>query len=338
MQTNNTFAEENEISSKANGGTEITKRTIAQFVDQELVKEFQIIPSRIRDIDSSKIRIYWQHDLPEDPEVSHLANEESRNRFHKFVFSSNWQMQEFVTKLKMPYDEKMIVIETPIVPFENVQKDFSDKINLVYFSTPHRGLNLLVPVFEELSKQNPKLHLHVFSSFKLYGWDDPKEFQVLFNRIDKHPNMTYHGAVDQEVMRNFLEKEAHVLAYPCTWKETSCRVLMEAMSAGLMCVHPNLSALPDTSGGLTTMYQFYDNPQRHMQIFFNHLKHVTDVVHTSEAQNYLKFTKMYADMRFEIMKVSTMWNNLMRDMIAAFPTVESRAIQTPSQFFHYKVI
>ena len=118
--------EENEISKNANGGTEITKRTLAKFVSPELLKEFQIIPSRVREIDGNKIRIYWQHDLSEDPEVNHLRDENSRNRFHNFVFSSNWQLNDFVTKLNFPQTEKVRVIETPIETLPLQQKNFSN--------------------------------------------------------------------------------------------------------------------------------------------------------------------------------------------------------------------
>lgn len=329
------FAEENEISEKSQGGTEITKRSIAQFVDQETVKEFQIIPSRLRKLEEDKIRIYWQHDLPEDGEVNHLATEESRARFHKFVFSSNWQQQEFVNKLKMPCDEKMAVIETPIRPIEVQPKNF-DQINLVYFSTPQRGLGLLVPVFEELAKHHKNIHLHVFSSFKIYGWDDPDVFKELFKHIDNHPQMTYHGSVDQDRLREFLSKEAHILAYPSVWKETSCRVLIESMSAELMCVHPNFGALPDTAGGMTTMYQYFEDHNKHMHTLYKHLEHAIAVVDSEGARNFLRFVKLYADTRFDLKKISDMWNILMKDLLMAYPTPESRKIAQPVKYFHYK--
>ena len=59
-----------------------------------------------------------------------------------------------------------------------------EKIRLVYTSTPQRGLEILVPVFEKLAEVHPDIHLDVFSSFKIYGWDDAdKQFEPLYNRI-----------------------------------------------------------------------------------------------------------------------------------------------------------
>ena len=325
--------EENEISAKANGGTEITKRSIAKYISPELANEFQIIASRVRDINPEKIRVYWQHDLPEDPEISHLKNENSRNRFHKFVFVSNWQLNEYHTKLNMPLNENVQVIENPIDPIAEHVKDKS-KVNLVYFSTPQRGLELLVPVFIELAKNYDNIHLDVFSSFKIYGWEEADNaYEPLYNKIKEHPQMTYHGYADQQTIRQHLQK-AHILAYPSVWKETSCRVLIESMSAGLMCVHPNLAALPDTSGNLTTMYQFNDDINKHANLFYNYLEHAINNVNKDEAQKYLRFVKAYADTRFNIGKISLQWEGMLKDLMVKYPSKESRKIQ--EELFTYK--
>jgi len=326
--------EENEISLKAKGGTEITKRSIAKFIPEELLENFQIIPSRVREIQEDKIRIYWQHDIADDPEVIHLKDASSRNRFHKFVFSSNWQLYDFSVKINFPLDEKSLVIETPIEPLPHVKKEF-DKIRLIYFSTPQRGLELLVPVFDALSKKyGDKIHLDVFSSFKIYGWDNADDrYTPIFDAIRNHPNMTYYGAVEQDVLRDHLLK-AHILAYPSIWLETSCRVLIESMSAGLMCVHPNLAALPDTSGGLTSMYQFNTDVNKHANLFYNYLDHAIQSVEAEEAQNYLKFVKAYADNRFDLRKISSQWSSLLENMAKEYPTKESRNL--PQKMFVYK--
>ena len=112
------FVEENEISAKSQGGTEITKRSIGKKIPDELAADFQIIPSRIRDLKEDKIRIYWAHDMAEDPECAHFKQEHSRDRFHKIVFSSNWQMNDWAVKLGIPLTDKLQVIETPIEPLE----------------------------------------------------------------------------------------------------------------------------------------------------------------------------------------------------------------------------
>lgn len=316
--------EENEVSLKSQGGTEITKRSIAKLIPEELSKEFQIIPSRVRDIDEDKIRVYWAHDLALDPEVSHLKEVNSRNRFHKFVFSSNWQLQDYVTHLNFPRADNVQVIETPLEPFEIHSKDFSNEIRLVYFSTPQRGLALLVPTFEALCEKYDNIHLDVFSSFKIYGWEESdKQFEPLYDAIRKHPKMTYHGFATQDVLRDHLKK-AHILAYPSIWTETSCRVLIESMSAGLLCVHPNLGALADTSGGMTSMYQYCDDHRMHVNTFYQYLDHAIQTVPKEQAQNFLRFQKAYADSRFDISKIASIWEYTLKNLLEKYPTAESR--------------
>lgn len=329
------FVEENEISEKSNGGTELTKRLVGKMIDEELASEFQIVPSRVRDIQEDKIRIYWAHDLPEDPECSWLKSEHMRNRFHKIVFVSNWQMNEFVNKLNIPYSNKFHVIENPIEPLQ-LQEKSKEEIRLIYFSTPQRGLGILVPVVEKLVEKYPNLHLDVFSSFAIYGWPDAdKQFEPLYDEIRNHPNMTYHGFTDQETLRSHLEK-AHILAYPCIWKETSCRVLIESMSAGLLCVHPNLGALSDTSGGLTSMYQFDQDVNMHANMFYTYLDQAIARVNEENVQKYLKFVKAYADTRFNLQNISFQWKTLLTDLKGQYPDVESRKLAKYEEVFSYK--
>jgi len=327
------FVEENEISVNSFGGTEITKRSIGKNIPEELAQEFQIIPSRVRDLKEDKIRVYWAHDLSQDPECSKFKDENYRNKFHKFVFSSNWQMNEYAWNINFPLDSKIQVIETPVEPIEFVEKP-KDKINLIYFSTPQRGLDILLPVFETLTQKFGNIHLDVFSSFKIYGWEEAdKQFQPLYDKINQHPNMTYHGFAKQEVLLEHLQK-AHILAYPSNWIETSCRVLIESMSAGLLCVHPNLGALSDTSGGQTFMYQYDHEKSKHAEVFYKYLHRAVETVQQEDIQRYLRFVKAYADTRFNLEKISTQWETLMNELKDKYPTVDSRKFA--EEMFVYK--
>ncbi len=329
--------EENEISIKSQGGTELTKRGIAARIPEELSKEFQVIPSRVRDLHDDKIRIYWMHDLALDPELAHLKEQASRERFHKFVFSSHWQLNQFVDTLGFPHDENSVVIETPVVPFkaEEIVKS-KDEIRLIYFSTPHRGLEILVPVFEKLCEKYDNIYLDVFSSFEIYGWKGAdKPYEALFERCKNHPKIVYHGFKPAEELRAALGK-AHIFAYPSIWMETACRCLIESMSAGLFCVHPNYGALPDTSGGLTYMYPWTPDVNLHANQFYASLEHAINSVHNDDVQNYLKLQKIYADTRFNIDKLALTWESLMRQMLDKYPTAELRAAQR-NQMFTYKI-
>lgn len=256
----------NEVNANAMGGTELMLSRLHERVDKDLLSKFQIICSRVRELDPNKVRILWLHDLPEDPESRHLADG-GWSRFHKLVFVSNWQMQRYIQAYDIPWD-RCVVMQNAIIPVEEHEKP-KDVINLAYWSTPHRGLNILVPVFEKLAEKHDNIRLHVFSSFNLYGWPQADQpFEPLFEQCRAHPKIEYHGAIPNDELREHL-KSMHILAYPSIWVETSCMVLMEAMAAGMICVHPNYGALYETAACHTAMYQWNPDLNAHAQTFYN---------------------------------------------------------------------
>jgi glycosyltransferase involved in cell wall biosynthesis len=329
--------EENEVSKNAFGGTEIAKRKLAQIIDPKLLENFQIICSRPRELEMDKIRLFWCHDLPEDPESKKFSDLSWRNSLHKMVFISDWQYQRYQLIHGVPYNQKSIVLESGIEPASEQVFDMKDneKIRITYTSTPQRGLDILVPVFEKIAETNPNIHLDVFSSFKIYGWDDyDLQFEPLYDRIRNHPQMTYHGFVPNADLKAYLNT-AHIFAYPSIWIETSCRAMLEAMSAGLVCVHPNYGALAETSGGLNIMYQG-DNTDKvaHANIFATHLASAIKFVSDNNHEPMVRFNKVFADSRYNIDRIKNVWEMMLKDLLNKYPTIESRAI--PKQQFIYR--
>lgn len=300
----------NETNQNSMGGTELLAIGLTKHIDKELLKDFQIVSSRVRDLDPSKIRIFWAHDLAEDPESHFLKDKNNQEKFHKFVFVSNWQMQNYIKLYDLPWS-KCIVIRNAITPIEKHDKpDPKEKINLIYTSTPHRGLNILVPVFEKLTQEFPgRVHLDVYSSFNLYGWGQRDEqFKPIFEKIDAHPDMTNHGSVSNDEIREALKK-AHILAYPSTWQETSCLVLIEAMSARLIPIHSNLAALYETAANWTYMYQYNEDPNAHAGTFYNMLRQAVGAY--EQAQGRLDPAKNYIDIFHSWANVTHEWNGLL---------------------------
>lgn len=327
--------EENEISKNANGGTEIAKRMLGDMIEPSLLEEFQIVCSRQRDFDWEKIRIFWCHDLPEDPESEKFKDKDFLNSFHKFVFISDWQYQRYQLVHNLPYDNKSIVLESGIKPApESCLQKENDVIRLVYTSTPQRGLEILIPVFKYLAERHENIHLDVFSSFKIYGWDEmDKQFEPLYDEIRNDPRMTYHGFVSNEELKEHLNK-SHIFAYPSTWIETSCRAMLEAMSAGLVCVHPNYGALPETSGGLNIMYQGSSDKGNHANAFVNNLNAAIEFVKSNNHISMINFNKTYVDSRYNIVRVKNMWELMMKNLLEEYSDKNSRS--KPSEMFVYK--
>ena len=138
------------VSEKAIGGTELMRNWLfdeMEKLEPGLKDKFQFISTRVRNLEPDKQRILWIHDLANDPEVQHLKDKENWNQFERIVFVSHWQQHMFKTHLGFPY-EKGVVIQNAIYPIPEHEKPKDGKINVCYFSTPHRGLELLLNAWE----------------------------------------------------------------------------------------------------------------------------------------------------------------------------------------------
>ena len=281
----------NEISKNANGGTELLCRELEKRIPADLLSNFQIIPSRVMNpLQEDKIRILWCHDLAEDPSAAHLQHD--WHMFHKIVFVSNHQMQEYIKRHHIPW-EKCVVIHNAINMIEEHEKP-KGPIKLCYTSTPQRGLHIASRVFDKLCEKHDDIEFHVFSSFAIYGWNEnDKQFEPVFEELKKNPKVSYYGSVPNEELRERL-KEFHVFAYPSIWQETSCLCLMEAMSAGLVCVHPNLGALYETAAGWTMMYQYREDQSQHASTFYSVLDHAINVARDGSAKQHLQNQRHYS--------------------------------------------
>jgi UDP-glucose:(glucosyl)LPS alpha-1,2-glucosyltransferase len=200
-------------------------------------------------------------------------------------------------------------------------------------------LELLVPVFTKMAENDPKIHLHVHSSFKIYGWEErDKPFEPIYKICREHPQITYHGFTEYQELKEKI-KGYHILAYPCIWPETACRVVIEAMSAGLACVHSNLGALPDTTGCLNYMYDGSSIPEEHYKQFYTYLVRAIQDVRGQgdEFKNHLIFNKTFIDRRFDPKLFQLRWTNMLQELVDRYPTIESRGVQQPKNEFVYKI-
>lgn len=288
-------------------------RLIKGLIDRgrgDLLSEFDFHNSRVRDFDPSRPSILLLHDLPSDPESDHLKNDRGA-RFKHLVFVSHWQMQQYQAYYGLSGDNCSVIrnaielfddselllikkgwkrvsrITAPYVgskdhphkdAFNVAGNDPDDPIRLIYHTTPHRGLEIAVPVFEALYEDmlssGIHLHLDVFSSFGVYGWNDRDiPYRELFQTCKDHPAISYHGARTNAEVREAL-KQSHIFIFPSIWPETSCLAMIEAMASGTHVVHSNLAALPETSAGLTTCYPYTVDRDEHADRLFEHVSKV----------------------------------------------------------------
>jgi hypothetical protein len=176
--------------------------------------------SKVRELDPDRKKIMWFHDLPGDPECEWINNEESVKQFDAFVFVSHWQFQLFMLYFrdKLPYN-KCYVIPNGIIPIEEHEKPETNKVKLIYTPTPHRGLIILKDVCEHLWKIRQDFEIDVYSSFKIYDWQDAEDhYATFFEELKNLPFVNYYGTRSNEEVREALKSIMFLHIHPFTWK------------------------------------------------------------------------------------------------------------------------
>lgn len=236
------------------GGTELMTARIDSVLSDENRKIANIVHADYREPIPGKVNIFVLHDMPHEKGAQDLLRDDNYKKFDAIVCVSHWQRQRFIEAGFHP--SHLVVMQNFIKPiwnnldvFEYVDSEsVDDPIRFIYHSTPHRGLEELAVAFAEVSRlTKQEIHLDVYSSFALYGRKDlDSRFQATFDLINSHPNMTLHGTVSNDQVRDAL-KDSHAFVYPCKWHETSCLALVEAAAAGLDCYTTDSAALLETA-------------------------------------------------------------------------------------------
>jgi len=301
---------------KAMGGTELIQKWLFDRLDPELKDYFQFIASRKRTLED-KPRLFWVHDLAQDPEVEFLKEHKNMLDFEKIIFVSHWQQYQYGVYLGVPYDHG-VVIQHAIDPIPKHEKP-DDKIVCSYISTPHRGLEILLESWK-MMKENmkseavDKAELKIFSSFKIYERPHMDEqFRHVYRKAEDMDQVHYSGSVPNDVIRDELQK-SHILAYPSTYMETACITALEAMSAKCLCVLPNLGALAETCANFAWMYNYEPNPDRHVQVHAHILSKAIDNYWADETQSLLNVQKNYFDIFYNWDLRINQWNSFLKGM------------------------
>ena len=197
------------------------------------------------------------------------------------------------------------------IDFEEKPKD---KINLVYHTTPWRGLALLLKVFKNLDLKN--VELNVCSSTIIYGkkFDSAlgKKFENIFNECKNTKNINYFGFVDNKKIIKMLKK-MHIFSHPSIWPETSCIAAIESMAAGCEVVTTNLGALTETCSSFGTFVNFDRNfdslEKKYSEVLLNSIKNFW----SNEIQNKLKLQRETINATYSWDVRSIEWNKFFNE-------------------------
>ena len=302
-------------SKNAVGGTELLAERLVKGTNKELFKNTNIIFNRPDLYEQYMVNgknIFNFHDLPNDRMYKNFFGSEMINKFSHFVFNSDYQKEEFCNKFDFK-GRNISVIKNSIIPIEMKQKKYHGKVNLIYHTTPHRGLELLSHCFPKILAENDKVYLKVFSSLKIYGWDEKdKVFEPLYKKLKDMKNVEYSPNVSNDEIRAELIN-SHIFAYPNIWPESSCLAAIEAMSAKNLLVLPNLAALKETGSKSKFLYDFTNNASEHIKIFHEQLSLAIQYVQkqSEDYKSHLNDLKMYADKNHNLNEYLRKWQHIL---------------------------
>ena len=239
------------------GGSENQLRFLLKYLSDENFKDINLILNNTSHdlIEKDKINVLWMHHFVNQKEAQNLGSEDYIKKIDWIIFNSNWNFEKYVYQFKIP-ENKSLVIRNAIEKIDFQEKP-KDKINLIYHTTPWRGLENLIKIFKKLSLEN--VELNVCSSTIIYG----KKFnsgigniyEKLFEECKKTQNINYYGYLENNKIIDLL-KQTHIFTYPSIWPETSCISAIEAMAAGCEVLTTNLGALYETCSPFSNFVGF----------------------------------------------------------------------------------
>ena len=300
------------INNECLGGSENQLRLLLKYLPDESFKDINLILNNTNNdlIEKDKINILWMQHFVNQEEVKNLESKDYVNKLDHIVFNSNWNFEKFQYQFKIP-ESKSIVIKNAI---ENItpSKKPTDKINLIYHTTPWRGLVHLLKIFKNLNLQN--VELNICSSTIIYGkkFDSilGKQYENIFRECKNTKNVNYLGFVENNKIINLL-KSMHIYAFPSVWPETSCISAIEAMAAGCEIVSSNLGALYETCAPFGTFVTFDRNFENFEKKYQKVLGRSIENFWSEENQKKIKLQQ-------EVINLTYSWSTRSKEWLSFF--------------------
>lgn len=285
-------------------------RHVPEGLREKVHVSVQVPQSDVRHL---KPLILWEHQSYDQPSVQALHDPAIRRVIDHYVFVSEWQRAQYLKYFGIPM-ERTAIIQNAIEPIEKHVKP-RGKLQLIYTSTPFRGLDVLLDAFALLDRDD--VELHIYSGMSLYGAGRAAEdarFGPLYEQARRMPGVVYHGVVGNVEVHEALMR-AHIFAYPNTWEETSCLSLIEALDAGCLAVIPRLGALPETASGFARLYPYAADKSEHARVFARELSWAIDHFWDAPVQQRLTQQKDFFDQNYSWKRRAEEWIPFLEEVI-----------------------
>lgn len=174
-----------------------------------------------------------------------------RNLLHsdkvdKFLCLSEEHKKFVMSHHNIPED-KILITANGLDLIDIKQKVKKKRFQCIYSSSPDRGLENLLYMFPFIQEKVPEAELYIYYGFNnILKIPDKKEWaENLLEKIEKIEGVFNVGRVDKKKLaKGFLESS--VLLYPCSFEETFCVTVVEAMATKCAILSSNYWGLKDT--------------------------------------------------------------------------------------------
>jgi glycosyltransferase involved in cell wall biosynthesis len=311
---NNNFIEQSsqEVMKPA-GGTEILLSGLYKHTNISQHEDINMILSNPYShyLRYTKKNLLWQHLAHSDESLRPGYMDPSfMSAINSFVYVSNWQHEKYRWIFRIPL-ENSYVIKNAIEPIEFRPKPKDGKIKLIYTSAPFRGLDMLLPAFEMLNRDD--VELDIYSSAKIYGSGYEAHtngvYEEHFEIARNTKNVNYMGYATNDVIKSALQ-EAHIFAYPSTFEETCCLAMVEAGAAGCRMVTTNLGALYETGSEYARLMPMQAVPETFIPAYAKVLNEEIDNYWSLATQSKLQEQSDFYNHFYSWEKRAVEWNTL----------------------------
>ena len=159
------------------------------------------------------------------------------------VSPSQWNKDQFIKYHNVPED-KITVIPNGVADMFSYSNQKTK--TMIYTSIPYKGLEVLSRVIPLITQRHPDVKFKIFSSMSLYG-PGPDQFLHIYDHLKKMSNVEYSEAIDREELIKHYQESAFFI-HPCTWEETFCVSMVEAMRCGAYPIITDIGALSEVAG------------------------------------------------------------------------------------------
>ena len=216
-----------------------------QYIDHNYINEFFLkykVEHYIVSRNAANLLYYnniknvylWVHDVLFFSVRSSLYLQTHKEKFKKIVCVSEWQKKMIIQEFKT--QGNLLTVSRNAIKSEKFLKNI-EKIpyRFIYISGPPRGLNGLLYLMPKIKEKFPLSSLYIFADEHLI---DEEDLEIIKNE----DYIFLETRKSQEDIAIELMK-SDVFLYPCTFKETYCISVVEAMASKCLIASTNLAAL-----------------------------------------------------------------------------------------------